>query len=230
MTWGAVIGAGVGLAGSYFASQSAKSAANDASSAQQQSAQLGIDEQRRQFDAVQKLLSPYVTAGTGALTGQQDLLGINGMQAQQGAIGGIQKSPQFSALQKQGEDAILANASATGGLRGGNVQGALAQFSPSLLSSLIDQQYQRLGGMTQMGQASAAGVGSAGMQTGNNVTQLLGQQGAAGAGAALANGRANTQMINGITGAVGNFVGGGGINSLFSAPGGNGGVIDNTLF
>ncbi|WP_449405980.1 hypothetical protein [Massilia phosphatilytica] len=38
-------------------------------------------------------------------------------------------APRFQALQQQGNDAILANASATGGLRGGNVQGALGQFS-----------------------------------------------------------------------------------------------------
>lgn len=229
MAWVAVAVAGGTLIGGYMSSNAQKDAAQTGAAAQTQAAQLGIDEQRRQFDAVQKLLSPYASAGTGALTGQQDLLGLNGMQAQQSAIGGIQNSPQFAAMQQQGNDAILANASATGGLRGGNVQGALAQFSPQLLSGLIDQQYQRLGGLTQMGQASAAGVGSAGMQTGNNVTQLLGQQGAAGAGAALAGGRANVQMINGVNSAFGNFVGAGGIGAL-TGTGAASGHVDNTLF
>lgn len=229
MAWVGVIVGGAGLVGGIYSANKASGAAQDAAASQSQSAQLGIDQQNKQFEAVQKLLSPYVTAGTGALTGQQDLLGLNGMQAQQSAIGGIQSSPQFTAMQKQGEDAILANASATGGLRGGNTQGALAQFSPSLLSSLIDQQYQRLGGLTSVGQNAAAGVGNAGMATGNQITGLLGQQGAAQAGASLAQGRAYGQMANSVTGAVGNFVGGGGINSLFGA-GGNGGTIDNTLF
>lgn len=229
MAWVAVAVAGGTLIGGYMSSNAQKDAAQTGAAAQTQSAQLGIEEQRRQFDAVQKLLNPYVTAGTGAMTGQQDLLGLNGMPAQKAAIGGIEGSPMFGAMVQQGEDGILANASATGGLRGGNVQGALAQFRPSLLASLIDQQYQRLGGMTQVGQASAAGVGSAGMQTGNNVTQLLGQQGAAGAGAALATGRANTQMINGVTGTIGNLVGGGALNSLFTG-GSNVGRVDNTLF
>lgn len=230
MSWIAVAVAGGTLVGGYMSSNAQEDAANTGAAAQTQSAQLGIDQQNKQFDAVQKLLSPYVTAGTGALTGQQDLLGLNGMQAQQSAIGGIQNSPQFAAMQKQGNDAILANASATGGLRGGNTQAALAQFSPNLLSSLIDQQYQRLGGMTQMGQASAAGVGSAGMQTGNNVTQLLQQQGAAGAGAALAGGRADAQFINGAAGAFGNFMGSGAMSRLGGTAPGAGGVIDNTLF
>lgn len=232
MSWVAVAVAGGTLIGGYMSSNAQEDAANTAAGAQTQSAQLGIDETRRQFDAVQKLLSPYVNAGTGALTGQQDLLGLNGKDAQSGAIAGIQSSPQFGALAQQGEDAILANASATGGLRGGNVQGALAQFRPQLLSSLIDQQYQRLGGLTQVGQASAAGVGSAGMQTGSNVTQLLQQQGAAGAGAALAGGRATTQNINGVTGALGTLAGSGALSNLFagSIGGGTVGAVDNTLF
>jgi hypothetical protein len=152
------------------------------------STQAGIDEQRRQFDALQQALAPYANAGTGALTAQQNLLGLNGAGAQQTAIGGIQSSPQFQALQQQGTNAILANASATGGLRGGNTQAALAQFSPQLLSQLIQQQYSNLGGLTSVGQNAAAGVGNAGMQTGSNIANLLQQQGAATAGGQIAAG------------------------------------------
>lgn len=216
MSWGMVAVAGATLVGGVMNANATKKAANQAASAQSDSAQAGIDESRRQFDAVQQILSPYVNAGNGAVTGQQDLLGLNGGGAQQTAINGIQGSPQFGALAKQGEDAILANASATGGLRGGNVQGALAQFRPALLSQLIDQQYQRLGGLSQLGQASAAGVGSAGLNTGSQIAGLFGQQGAAQAGGALLNGRANAQMINGVAGAFGQVVGGGG--GGFGAP------------
>lgn len=207
MSWVAAAVAGSTLVGGYLSSKSQTKAANQAADAQTQSAQLGIEEQRRQFDAIQKLLSPYVTAGTGALGAQQSLLGLGGADEQRAAIGAIENSPQFDALTQQGEDAILANASATGGLRGGNTQGALAQFRPQLLAQLIDQQYSRLGGLTQIGQASAAGVGSAGMQTGNNVTQLLGQQGAAAAGAALTAGKANAQFATDATSALTNFIG-----------------------
>lgn len=196
--------AGIAAAGAtvYAANKSSSSsrdAANTAAGAQTQASQLGIDEQRRQFDQIQQLLSPFVTAGTGALGAQQNLLGTNGASAQQSAIAGIQSSPQFQALQQQGNDAILANASATGGLRGGNTQGALAQFSPALLSQLIDQQYSRLGNMTNLGQNAAAGVGNAGLSTGNQITSLLGQQGAATAGAAIAGGRANALNASGLT-------------------------------
>lgn len=183
------IGNAIGkVVGGVTGASQAADAAERAAATQAQSAQLGIDEQKRQFDALQALLKPYVQAGTGALTEQQDLIGLNGRGAQQTAINGIQASPQFQAMQQQGQNAILQNASATGGLRGGNVQGALAQFSPRLLSQLIEQQYSRLGGITALGQNAAAGTGNAGMQTGGNIANLLQQQGAALAGGELAQG------------------------------------------
>lgn len=207
MSWVAAAVAGGTLVGGYLSSNAQKDAANTAAGAQTAASQAGIEEQRRQFDQIQKLLSPFVTAGTGALGAQQNLLGTNGAAAQQAAISGIQTSPQYQALSQSGQDAILANASATGGLRGGNVQAALGQFQPQLLAQLIDQQYSRLGGMTSLGQNAAAGVGNAGLATGNNVTQLLGQQGSAQAGAALAAGKADSQLYNTIGGAFGTFMG-----------------------
>lgn len=192
----------------YSANQQKKSAKN-AANAQIDASEAGIAEQRRQFDAVQSLLSPYVDAGKGALAGQQDLIGLNGMDKQQAAIDGISNGAQFQSLLQQGENAMLQNASATGGLRGGNLQEALGQFRPQLLNQLIDQQYSRLGGLTSIGQNAAAGVGNAGLQTGNQITALLGQQGQARAGQSLALGQANTQLANGVMSAIGSYFGGG---------------------
>jgi hypothetical protein len=203
---GGVIGGALG--GAFEGSESV----SQASAAQQQAAQGGIDEQRRQFDAVQKLLQPYTQAGAGALAQQQALLGMGTPEAQQQAINALQSGPQFQALQQQGENAILQNASATGGLRGGNVQGALAQFRPALLSGLIDQQYSRLGGLASLGQNAAAGVGNAGMSTGTNIATLLGRQGQAQAGGILGQQSALTGGINQAFGAV---QGAGGFGQLF---------------
>lgn len=197
----------VGTVASAYSSNKATKAAKSAAQAQTDAANRGIEEQRSQFDKMQELLSPYVSAGQPALRGQQDILGLGGQAAQQQAISGIQNSPMFGAMAQQGENAILQNASATGGLRGGNVQGALAQFRPALLNSLIDQQYQRLGGLATMGQNSAAGVGVAGMQTGNQISGLYQQQGSAQAGADLAQGRAAGQTAGAISGGFGQFAG-----------------------
>lgn len=174
---------------------------------QAESADKGIAFQRDALDQFMKTLAPYVNAGYGALGAQQNLLGLNGGAAQQSAIGAIQASPQFGALTQQGEDAILANASATGGLRGGNTQGALAQFRPQLLSQLIEQQLGRLGGITQIGQASAAGTGAAGLNTASSVSDLLQQKGAALAGGQIANGSVARQGFGDLLSIVGAVTG-----------------------
>jgi hypothetical protein len=171
-------------------------AAGQASRAQQESAERGIEEQRRQFDAVQELLRPYVEAGQPALAQQQAILGLGGPEAQRAAIQAIESGEIFQARARQGEQALLQAASATGGLRGGNIQGALAQFRPQMLQSEIDAQYARLGGLTTLGQQSAAGVGSAGLQTGARISGLEGEIGAARAGADLARGQALSSVFN----------------------------------
>ena len=179
-------------------------AAKDAASTQAGASQAGIEEQRRQFDVVQKLLEPYVTGGTEAFKQQQALVGVQGPEAQRAAISAIEQGPAFQALTAQGENALLQRASATGGLRGGNVQAALAQFRPQILSQLIEQQYGQLGGLAKFGQASAAGTGAAAQETGSNVAQLLAAQGAAQAGKAFAS------IPSAISGGLGIFSGLGG--------------------
>lgn len=184
----------------YSASKSSKAAgkAADAQSeasqyaadAQAAATEKGIAEQRRQFDKMVGILSPYVGAGNQALSQQKSLLGLNGAQMQKQAISGFQNSPYFQTVAHQGETSILQNASATGGLRGGNTQAALAQFRPQLLNQLVQQQYQNLGGITSIGQNSAAQTGNAGMQSAGNIGNLYSQLGSGQAAAYNAAGQA----------------------------------------
>lgn len=239
MSWVAAAVVGSAVVGGVVQSKAAKSAA----SAQVESSEAAVAEQRRQFDETRKLLEPYVTAGTEAmaglepyaavgeqgLQGQLALAGLSGPEAQRAAIQAIEQGEEYRALTGAGEEAILQSAAATGGLRGGNVQGALAQFRPQVLSSLINQQYSRLGGFTALGQQTtqnlanmganaAAGQATAGQQTAANIGNLYGQMGAAQAGSALAQGQAWGNVFGGIgqlagaigTGAIANpFAGGG---------------------
>lgn len=165
-------------------------AAGKAADAQTKASDKGIEEQRRQFDAITELLRPYVEAGNSSIDAQGDLLGLNGPEAQAAALEGIKQGPEYQSLVQSGEEAILQNAAATGGLRGGNTQGALAQYRPQILSQLLSDRFNKLGSITNIGQASAAGQASAGQATGNNIAQLLQQQGSAQAGRALAQGQA----------------------------------------
>ena len=191
---------------------------------------MQIAETRRQFGEVQKVLSPFINAGnealgplkqyqnTGlqALAGQKNLIGLNGQSAQQQAIQGLENSPEMAAYIQQGETAMLQNAAATGGLRGGNTQAAMAQFRPSLLNSMISQQYDRLGGLTalgnntssmiyQTGQNAAAGQASASMQAAGQVGSALSQY-SAGVGATYGN-LASASAANGagMANAYGNY-------------------------
>lgn len=198
-----------GITGASQAGEAAEKAGNVQAAAYQK----GIEEQRRQFDRMMEVLEPfrtqgvealgglqpYVEAGVPALEAQQALAGLRGPAAQRAAIAQIESSPEFQAQVEQGERALLQRAAATGGLRGGNVQEALAQFRPAMLSDLINQQYSRLGGFTQLGsqtgtniaqlgQSSAAGQGTGALRSAEAISGLLGEQGAARAGGILGQG------------------------------------------
>lgn len=231
---GLIVG-GTQLVGGAIQSNAARKAAG----AQAASAQAGIDAQYRQFQEMQQTLSPYVQSGYGAVMGlapyaqaglpafqqQQAMLGLLGPDAQRQAISQIEASPEMQAMVQQGENALLQQASATGGLRGGNTQAALAQFRPQVLSSLLNQQYGRLGGIAgtgigilsdiaQRGQASAAGQAAAGMGMASNVAELLGQQGAARAGGITGGAAPFANMLNLPAQFVGFGMGQGGTGSL----------------
>ena len=186
--------------GGITGAKQASEAAERGSATQAAAAQAGIDEQRRQFDKLIELMSPYVTAGTPALQAQQAFLGLRGPEEEQAAIERIRGGETFQALSQQGEEALLQRASATGGLRGGNIQGALSQFRPQLLSSLIEQQYGRLGGLAQSGQAAAAGQATAGMGSASNIANLLANRGQAIAGGQIAAGGVPRQTFGDILG------------------------------
>ena len=199
----AVIGGVATVAGAAMSSRSARKAAD----AQSRSAEQGIQEQRRQFDAATRLFQPYVDAGVGSIGQQEALLGLAGPEAQAEAIAAIETGPRFQALARQGEEAMLQTASATGGLRGGNIQAALGQFRPQMLQSMIQQQFQDLGSLTSIGQASAARQAAAGQATGTNISNLYGQQGAARAGAEEIRGQAFGSALGGISNLFGAYKG-----------------------
>lgn len=199
--------------GQYFSAKEQSKAARGAASAQMSMADLASREQQMAENEIINLLrpymeagrtdltQPYIQAGGQALQGLQGLLGLRGAGEQQSAIQGIEQGAQFQELTRQGEQGILQNASATGGLRGGNVQAALSQFRPALLNQLIESQYGKLAGLTSMGgtaaqnllgmgQEAAAGLASAQQQTGVNIGNFLTQRGAAQAGGILGSGKA----------------------------------------
>jgi len=195
------------VVGGITGAKQAGKAAEKAGQLQAEAAEKGIEEQRRQFDALVELMAPYVATGYKGLGGQESIIGLQGPEAQQRAIGELERSPLLQALTRQGENALLQQASATGGLRGGNIQAALAQFRPQMLNQLIEQQYTRLGGLSQLGQAAAAGQAAQGMSSATNIANLLANQGAALAGGAVGRGSIVGQTLGDILGIAKTVVG-----------------------
>ena len=90
----------------------------------------------------------------------------------------------------------MANAAATGGLRGGNTQRALAQFRPALLSQLINQRYEQLGGLSGQG-LQAAGQGAQSSLAGAQlIGDIIGERTAAQAGGIIGQQQARQQGRN----------------------------------
>ncbi|KUY74589.1 hypothetical protein WI25_01565 [Burkholderia cepacia] len=224
----------------------------------------GIAEQQREFDTIRGLLAPFQKTGTdalgwytnaqnlynggvntlGGMVGQLgNLTGANGNDAQEAAIKALTSNPIYTNSMNLGQQAILANASATGGLRGGNTNYSLGYLPGQVLANVMQTQIgnlgsaingqstllngmgnavSQIGNLVNVGENAAAGTGQAALTTGNNITSLIGQQGAAQAGGTLGTTNAITGGLNSLTSALGGYLNSGSSSSFgpntFSLP------------
>lgn len=176
------------------------SASKKAAKAQTANFKLGIDEERRQYDTTRADLMPWLQGGQQALGGLLDIVGLNGADKQQASITGIQNSPLFQSEYRQGTEAILQNAAATGGLRGGNTQHSLFNLGSDLLAQEIERQYAKLGGISGAGAQTGATLGGIGQNAANAIAGLFGNIGQAKAGGILGQAAGYTQVAKGIGG------------------------------
>lgn len=182
--------------GGLLGAGSQKKAIKKATQAQIDALNKAIEEQRRQFDLTRSDFAPYLEAGTGAIGGLSDLLGLNGNDKAGAAIEALKGSPIYQSLYDNGLEAVLQNASATGGVRGGNTERGLAGFAGDTLSSVIADQLSRLGGLAGLGEGATNSVAGFGAHTADAIGNFFNQQGQARASGALAKGGINAQMWN----------------------------------
>ena len=160
---------------------------------------------------------------------------MNGTTKQGSAIDQLKASPLYQSLYGNGQEAVLQNAAATGGIRGGNTERGLADFGRDTLAQTIQQQLSNLGGISSEGLGAATGLGSLCQSNSNAQTGLYGAMGSTASGATLGQGAINSSMWNNI----GNFVGSlgpalfhsggsGGSGGLFGGSSGNGGITVNS--
>ena len=186
--------------------------------------QSGINAGNAQYQQTAGNLAPWLISGQLANAQQGNLVGLNGGAQQQAAIDQLKASPLYTSLYGNGQNAILANASATGGLRGGNTQRSLYGLGNDTLAQLIQSQLGNLGGISSMGQSTALGQGALGAANTASIQSMLGGMGSANASGILANqGAANANNISNQNLLGGLFSqGGAGFDLLGSLFGGGG--------
>ena len=184
------------LVGGLIGGGKAKKASKKAEAAQLEYLNKALAEQTRQFDVTRADYQPYLTAGLGGLGDLADLIGINGADAQSEGLVNIQNSPELAAIIRNGEEAVLQNASATGGLRGGNTETGLANFRADAFANQLQTQIARLAGLAGLGQGATDSVSAFGANKANNVANLYGQMGDVRAGGLLTRGGINNQLWN----------------------------------
>jgi len=141
------------------------------------STDAAVATQRGELDRLNEMMKPYIDAGRAGLSGLQNLIGLGGQDAQKSAIGEIEGGAEFGALTRSGENAILQNASATGGLRGGNVQRSLSGYREELLSSLINRQVGRYENLSAQGLNASTTSGQIGAGIASRTSELQTQGG-----------------------------------------------------
>ena len=178
MSWVAVAVVGTtAVVGAYSSNQAAKAAEGAANT--QAAWQTQALEYLKETEA---LPQEYREFALGELAGQVGY-GERGDVAQQEAIDRARQSPLYSAImggREAGEEAIIRQASATGGLRGGNLQEDLFTYSGQLQNQALLQSYQQqqqglqgLAGLPSLAPAIAGQMGAIG------TTQAQGQLGQA---------------------------------------------------
>ena len=191
------------VAGGVLASNASGKAADAAAGGSKDAMLMQMQTQK----LLSKMLKPYREAGEKGLGGQLDLLGLNGNDAQGAAIKALEGSPQFTSLVKSGENALLQNASATGGLRGGNTSAALAQFRPQMLSQIIESQYGKLAGLSALGENAAAQQGNNMTNSTNQISGLMANAGQIQGQGIIAQGQGYADMFGGIASGLGSYFG-----------------------
>lgn len=150
---------------------------DDAADAAKGAAKIQADYQRQALDYLKQTEALPQKFREGALTGLGDIYGMGAPGAQQKFFSGLEQSPLYSAImsgQGAGEESILRNASATGGLRSGNAQYNLADYNTKLKNEALLTSYNsQVGGLQGLAGIQSMAPQIAGMTAG--IGQTLGQ-------------------------------------------------------
>lgn len=229
MPWGFAAAA----VGSVASSIIGGNAASDAANTQAASADKATQTQLDMFHETQANEQPFVQAGTNALPILQAGIGAGPGGTGVGPLNApftldmFKNSPGYQFQKQEGTDAVLNNASRTGGVNSGNTLKALTSYGTGVANqdywnaynAYINRQNQQFGQLqtvTGSGQNAAANLGSLGTQVGQSVGNNIIGAGNSIAAGQVAGGQATA---NGISGVGNNFL----LYSLLNGGGMGGG-------
>lgn len=193
-----IIGAAVvgGVASSMAADKSAD--ASKEAAATQAGAQREQLDYLKEVDALPREYREKALAELG-----NTYLGPEGFQYPEGRLLDQAKNSElFSMLQKEGSDAVLRGASATGGLRSGSASEALADNTQRALMTAYQQEQQQF----EMGLQGVASLANLPLQT-TNIANTMGAIGQTQAQGQVAAGQAKAAGYQGVGTAVGQGIG-----------------------
>lgn len=185
----------------------------------------GIDATQANFGKVTDMLAPYTTNGGNASNALATLLGIGGGDTG-GAIDALKDSPLYKSLFHNGQETVLQNAAATGGLRGGNTEHSLFNLGTDTLAKVYQSMMDNLSGVANLGAKTGLGYGELSGNESSLLSKLFAGKGQAASDMVL--GKVQSTAGNGGTmDAIGKLFGDSGtgsassfINSLFGNGGG----------
>ena len=136
-------------------------------------------------------LNPYNAAGQKSIDLQAAYTGALGPQAQKAAFDAYMSSPNLAWLRQQGEESVMNQAAATGGVGGGDVLKELQKFGTGIAAQDFQNQFDRLSTITNQGINAGTNMGNFSMNAGgkiadNTMSAAQGQAQLAGQGAGAA--------------------------------------------
>lgn len=208
MATAALIVGGIGVIGSVIGAGKQADAATEAARIQATAAEKGQELVAQQFGATKETLDPFIQGAGGAFERQQAFAGGLGAEAQAQAFSEFQESPNVAFLREQGLRGIDQQASARGGLGGGERLKALTQFSQGLALQDFNNQFNRLGAVTGTGLGAAQSLAGAGANQAAQQANLLSQGGRAQAQGVTGRSQAFQSGLRGVGQALGTAIGG----------------------
>lgn len=237
MPWGAAIGAVASIGGALISS----SAAGDAASAQENSANQANATQLQMFNQVQQNLAPYMGAGQNALSAYQQFLGLAapgsaspGANLPNGApsytslsnlIGGngpnttamlnsLKSYPGYQFSLQQGQNALNASNAARGLLTSGAQVKDATAYGQGMASNLYNNYYNQLQNYVQNYGTNLAGLANVGQNSAAGVGNAAIQTGNSIASNTIGAGNAAASGIVGQANAFNQGIAGAGQNAL----------------